>query len=286
VIVTEAPSGRTSKSVLTALVEQSAGEYNGTFADVSTKALRSGGFVMSGSTTKTVGAVNTSTQVGISLKRTVAKVALQTTIAPEFSEKYPGSITINSVKLSRAASQSLIAFCSGRGLWEREGRRFRGEFQSREIAAQEQIARGVEREDRERREALLPRLGRSRGIEEGAGLHIIARREGDRYRSTIGAYLRSGVHHFGFLVARSKQRSGESRHRKNSVFHGCKIWKVIERWLFEVFRKRCRAFRALVARHTVFVDPPADGPSKPLLEQPEFGTLGKVIPQRRALEDR
>ncbi len=63
---------------------------------------------MSGSTTKTVGAVNTSTQVGISLKRTVAKVALQTSIAPEFSEKYPGSITINSVKLSRAASQSLI----------------------------------------------------------------------------------------------------------------------------------------------------------------------------------
>lgn len=89
-------------------MEKSAGDYNGTFADVSTKALRSGGFVMSGSTTKTVGAVNTSTQVGISLKRTVAKVALQTTIAPEFSEKYPGSITINSVKLSRAASQSLV----------------------------------------------------------------------------------------------------------------------------------------------------------------------------------
>jgi len=103
----DASSAKT-KSALTALVEKSAGDYNGTFADVSTKALRSGGFVMSGSTTKTVGAVNTSTQVGISLKRTVAKVALQTTIAPEFSEKYPGSITINSVKLSRAASQSLV----------------------------------------------------------------------------------------------------------------------------------------------------------------------------------
>ena len=90
----DASSAKT-KSALTALVEKSAGDYNGTFADVSTKALRSGGFVMSGSTTKTVGAVNTSTQVG-------------TTIAPEFSEKYPGSITINSVKLSRAASQSLI----------------------------------------------------------------------------------------------------------------------------------------------------------------------------------
>ena len=101
----DASSAKT-KSALTALVEKSAGDYNGTFADVSTKALRSGGFVMSGSTTKTVGAVNTSTQVGIS--RTVAKVALQTTVAPEFSEKYPGSITINSVKLSRAASQSLV----------------------------------------------------------------------------------------------------------------------------------------------------------------------------------
>ena len=103
----DASSAKT-RSALTALVEQSARAYNGTFADVSPKALRSGGFVMSGSTTKTVGAVNTSTQVGISLKRTVAKVALQTTVAPEFSEKYPGSITINSVKLSRAASQSLI----------------------------------------------------------------------------------------------------------------------------------------------------------------------------------
>lgn len=63
---------------------------------------------MSGSTSKTVGAVNTTTQVGITLKRTVAKVALQTTIDPAFAEKYPGSISINSVKLSRAASQSLL----------------------------------------------------------------------------------------------------------------------------------------------------------------------------------
>ena len=115
------------------------------------------------------------------------------------------------------------AFGSGSRLREREGRRFRGEFRDREIAAQDQISRGVERKDRERREALLPRLGRGRGIEEGAGLRIIARREGDRYRSTIRACLRSGVNHLGFLVARSKQRSGESRHRKNSVFHGCKI---------------------------------------------------------------
>ena len=103
----DASSAKT-RAALTALVEKSAGDYNGTFADVSTKALRSGGFVMSGSTTKTVGAVNSTTNVGITLKRTVAKIALQTTIDPSFADKYSGSLTVNSVKLSKAASQSLV----------------------------------------------------------------------------------------------------------------------------------------------------------------------------------
>lgn len=101
-------SSATTKSALTGLVEKAAADYNGTFAEVSTKAKRSGGFVMSGSASKTVGAVNTSTTVAITLKRTVAKVALQTSVDASFAEKYPGSITIKSVKLSRAASQSLL----------------------------------------------------------------------------------------------------------------------------------------------------------------------------------
>lgn len=101
-------SSAKSKAALTALVENSAMVYNGTFAEVSTAAKRSGGFVMSGSATKTIGAVNTATSVGITLKRTVAKVALQTTIDPSFSQKYAGAITINSVQLSKAASQSLL----------------------------------------------------------------------------------------------------------------------------------------------------------------------------------
>ena len=101
-------SAAATRSALTSMLEKSPADYNGTFAEVSTRANRSGGFVMSGSTSKTVGAVNTTTQVGITLKRTVAKVALQTTIDPAFAEKYPGSISINSVKLSRAASQSLL----------------------------------------------------------------------------------------------------------------------------------------------------------------------------------
>lgn len=101
-------SAAKTKSALTSMLEKSAGDYNGTFAEVSSKAKRSGGFVMSGSTTKTVGAVNTTTDVAITIKRTVAKVAMQTTIDPTFAQKYGGTLTINSVKLSKAASQSLV----------------------------------------------------------------------------------------------------------------------------------------------------------------------------------
>ena len=103
----DASSAKT-RAALTVLVEKSAADYNGTFAEVSSAAKRSGGFVMSGSTSKTIGAVNSTTSVGITLKRTVAKVALQTTIDPSFADKYAGELTINSVKLSKAASQSSV----------------------------------------------------------------------------------------------------------------------------------------------------------------------------------
>ena len=103
----DASSAKT-QAALTTLVENSADAYNGTFAEVSTAAKRSGGFVMSGSATKTVGAVNTTTNIGITLKRTVAKIAFQAAVDPSFADKYSGSLTVNSVKLSKAASQSLV----------------------------------------------------------------------------------------------------------------------------------------------------------------------------------
>lgn len=103
----DASSAKT-QAALTALVENAATAYNGTFAEVSSKALRPGGFVMSGMKTQTVGAVNSTTNVGITLKRTVAKVALQTTVDASFAQKYGGTLTINSVTLSKAASQSLV----------------------------------------------------------------------------------------------------------------------------------------------------------------------------------
>ncbi|MEG2064631.1 MAG: DUF4906 domain-containing protein [Alistipes sp.] len=97
-----------TKAALLALVESAAVEYNGTFAEVSAVAKRTSGFVMSGSKTQSIGAVNSTTSVGITLRRTVAKVALQTVIDPTFAQKYAGTITINSVKLSKGASQSSV----------------------------------------------------------------------------------------------------------------------------------------------------------------------------------
>lgn len=101
-------SAAKTKSALTSMLEKSAADYNGTFAEVSTTAKRPGGFVMSGLKTQAVGAVNSTTNVGITLRRTVAKVAMQTTIDPTFAQKYGGSLTVNSVTLSKAASQSLL----------------------------------------------------------------------------------------------------------------------------------------------------------------------------------
>ena len=78
----DASSAKT-RAALTALVEKSAADYNGTFAEVSTSAKRSGGFVMSGMKSQTVG-------------------------DESFADKYAGELTINSVKLSKAASQSSV----------------------------------------------------------------------------------------------------------------------------------------------------------------------------------
>lgn len=103
----DASSARTQSELL-ALLETSATDYNGTFAEVTTKAKRTGGFVMSGQQSQTVGAVNSTTNVGITLRRTVAKVALQVSIDSEFAQKYPGTLTLGEAKLSKAALQTAV----------------------------------------------------------------------------------------------------------------------------------------------------------------------------------
>lgn len=98
----------TDKAGLLALLESSPADYNGTFAEVSTKAKRAGGFVMSGSASKAIAAAGTQTDVAVTLKRTVAKIAVQAGMSADFSSKYRGAVKINSIKLSKAASQSPV----------------------------------------------------------------------------------------------------------------------------------------------------------------------------------
>jgi hypothetical protein len=97
-----------SRSALLALLENT-NLYNGTFESVTTGAVRPGGFVMSGKTTKTLSTDGTVTPVSISIRRTVAKFAFETAIAPEFYVKYPGTaLRVNSAKIVRSASTSLV----------------------------------------------------------------------------------------------------------------------------------------------------------------------------------
>lgn len=104
------PASITSKAELLAVTETNAAVYNGTFAKVSSSAARTGGFVMSGFITKTV--ASGTTDVSIVLKRTVAKVAIQTTLSADFGNRYPGKVKINAAKVSRAAGVSPL-FSSG-----------------------------------------------------------------------------------------------------------------------------------------------------------------------------
>ncbi|MEG1612389.1 MAG: FimB/Mfa2 family fimbrial subunit [Alistipes sp.] len=97
-----------NKAALLAVLESSAAGYNGTFAEVSSGAKRTNGFVMSGSTSQAVAAEGSATNIAITLKRTVAKVSMETTVSPDFGTTYPGTVKVNNVVIHKAASQSPI----------------------------------------------------------------------------------------------------------------------------------------------------------------------------------
>lgn len=97
----------TTKTLLLAEEDSDAATYNGAFADVSTKAVRPSGFVMSGIATQAIAAGTTS--VTITLKRVVAKVEIATATTQAFKDKYgAATVTPNKITLSRGASKSLL----------------------------------------------------------------------------------------------------------------------------------------------------------------------------------
>lgn len=99
----------TTKSDLLSMLESSPSSYNGAYSDVTNGALRDGGFVMSGGTSVTVGAANTATPVAITIRRTVAKVALAFATSDSFANSYPAAtLSFNSATISKAVSQTYV----------------------------------------------------------------------------------------------------------------------------------------------------------------------------------
>lgn len=97
-----------TKTQLFAVLENSATAYNGTFAEVTTKTKRAEGFVMSGNIAQTIAAEGSPTNIAITLKRTVAKLAIEAVQSADFSNRYSGAVRVNSANLTKGASQTLV----------------------------------------------------------------------------------------------------------------------------------------------------------------------------------
>ena len=96
-----------TRSELLSMLEGPCSMYNGAIGIVTSKAVRPEGFVMTGESSQTIAAGST-TEVIIALERTVAKIAVRTTLSSDFPEKYQGKIQITSAVISGAASRTLL----------------------------------------------------------------------------------------------------------------------------------------------------------------------------------
>lgn len=97
----------TTKTGLLAELESDVASYNSTYANVTTKAMRTGGFVMTGTATAKIAAGTTA--VTMTVKRVVAKVELQTTMTDSFRSKFGnGCVEIKKVTLSRGTEKSYL----------------------------------------------------------------------------------------------------------------------------------------------------------------------------------
>lgn len=97
----------TTKTGLLAELESDIASYNSTYANVTTKAMRTGGFVMTGTATAKI--VSGTTAVAVTVKRVVAKVEVQCTMTDSFRAKYGnGCVEVKKLTLSRGAEKSYL----------------------------------------------------------------------------------------------------------------------------------------------------------------------------------
>lgn len=98
------------------------GSYNAAMATVSSGAARPGGFIMTGSNTASI-LDGATTNVAVTIKRVVAKIAVRISVDPTFSTTYGGgTVSISSAKISKSSAKSYsfpqTAMYSPRTLYE------------------------------------------------------------------------------------------------------------------------------------------------------------------------
>lgn len=81
-------------------------EYNGTIEEVMTRAKRSNGFVMSGYGVRVINSNGSTTSFSMQVRRVVAKIAVQTKVDAGFAAKYGGTVFLNNITLSGAATRA------------------------------------------------------------------------------------------------------------------------------------------------------------------------------------
>ena len=96
---------------LRSTTESEAASYNGTFDEVTTKAVRSGGFTMTGSATKAIAQAGQTTDVQIGIERLVAKIAEQ-------SGKYANLFYVYGSENSAPAENVLLTL---EGVYDNDG---------------------------------------------------------------------------------------------------------------------------------------------------------------------
>ena len=81
--------------------------YNGTFAETAQGRKRTAGFVMTGNNTATIAAAGSATTVHVTLKRTVAKIAVRSKMSDDFSSMFDNStVVITSATIAEANTMS------------------------------------------------------------------------------------------------------------------------------------------------------------------------------------
>lgn len=93
----------TTKTAFLTSFEQDITYYNGVYADVTTKALRTNGFVLTGKQDGVVLNASQTTAVGITLRRIVAKIAIDISFTAVLNL---GTLTLNNVTLTNSSPYS------------------------------------------------------------------------------------------------------------------------------------------------------------------------------------